>query len=89
MAAETYKAKTKESAEREVMRLRRQLEVEANNWIALSKLYIAERRKAVALAKLAANGPAFFNPLEAFAAQDIRNCILRENGMNHDGTFIN
>jgi hypothetical protein len=40
------------------------------------------------LAKLAAKGPAFFNPLEAMAAEQLRDRILRELNMNSDGTFI-
>jgi hypothetical protein len=43
----------------------------------------------VVLAKLAATGRAFFNPLEAFAAESIRDRILRDKcRLNPDGTFI-
>lgn len=42
------------------------------------------------LAKLAATGPAFSNPLEAAAAERIRDRILREKcNLKPDGTFIN
>lgn len=40
------------------------------------------------LAKLAATGPAFFNPLEAAAAEMLRDEILRRMNMRSDGTFI-
>lgn len=40
------------------------------------------------LAKLAAKGPTFFNPLEAFAAEDVRDKILASMGMKPDGTFL-
>ena len=43
----------------------------------------------VALAKLAATGPTFFNPLGAFAAEAIRDRILRDKcRLNPDGSFI-
>jgi len=41
------------------------------------------------LAKLAATGPAFFNPLEAAAAEKIRDELLYSMRMRPDGTFIN
>lgn len=47
-----------------------------------------EKARNLMLAKLAAKGPAFFNPLEAAAAEDIRNHILKEHGMRPDGSFI-
>lgn len=40
------------------------------------------------LAKLAAAGPAFFNPLEAAAAELTRNTRLRMLDMYPDGKFI-
>jgi hypothetical protein len=40
------------------------------------------------LAKLAADGPAFFNPLNVHEAKRLRNLILGQLGMNPDGTFI-
>ena len=41
----------------------------------------------IALAKLAAKGPAFFNPLEAMAAEKVRDTILDQLGMRPDGLF--
>jgi hypothetical protein len=41
------------------------------------------------LAKLAAKGPAFFNPLEAMAAEQLRDRVLRQFcRLNPDGTPI-
>lgn len=48
----------------------------------------ALRAQRAALAKLAAKGPTFFNPLEVFAAEALRDQILKDLGMNPDGTFI-
>jgi len=47
-----------------------------------------EREKNLLLAKLAAKGPAFFNPIEAMAAEIARDYILAENGINPDGSPI-
>lgn len=47
-----------------------------------------QRQVSVLLARLAAKGPAFFNPLEALDAERVRDLILAENGMNPDGTFV-
>lgn len=40
------------------------------------------------LAKLAAAGPAFFSPLDAIAAERMRDARLRMMGMHPNGTFI-
>lgn len=41
------------------------------------------------LAKLAASGPAFDNPLIVFEAKEIRDHVLAGLGLNPDGTFKN
>ena len=40
----------------------------------------------IALAKYCADGPAFFNPLEAISVEKLRDMILDSVGLNPDGT---
>lgn len=69
-------------AERRIGNLQKQLR-EAD---ALLVRFNAER---IALAKLAAKGPTFFNPLDVVVAERIRDKILRELCyMNPDGTVL-
>ena len=69
----TYKAKSLAGAQRRVREL---------------TLQVSEcKRIAGILAKLSAKGPAFFNPLEAMAAEKIRDEILSRMGLNPDGTL--
>jgi hypothetical protein len=76
----TYKAKTLSGAQRRVRELLKQRD-EANEVIGR---LMHER---IQLAKLAAKGPAFFNPLEAMEAEQIRDLVLARLNMNPDGTF--
>lgn len=46
------------------------------------------RSQNIQLAKLAAKGPAFFNPLEVMAAEGVRDRILKDLGMAPDGSFL-
>lgn len=62
----------------------RQLEEIVADYRDITDRYAADRNT---LAKLAAKGPAFFNPLEAMAAEEVRDRILASMGMNPDGTF--
>ena len=41
----------------------------------------------IMLAKLAATGPAFMNPLAAMAAVKLRDNLLLREGLNPDGSF--
>lgn len=75
-----YKAKSLTGAQRRVRELQQQI-------VALNNLLNQWNRDRIALAKLAATGPAFFNPLEAIAAEQIRDAILAKLKMNPDGTF--
>ncbi len=76
-----YKPKSLEGAARRVRELQ--------NIIEQYERHGQERRREVILlAKLAAKGPAFTNPLEAFAAEHIRDQWLRIVGLNPDGTPI-
>jgi hypothetical protein len=52
---------------------------------AIAKEYDRERKL---LARLAAKGPAFTNPLTVYDAERVRDRILREMRMNPDGSFI-
>lgn len=77
-----YKAKSLASAQRRVRELNRLIE---------DYRQVVDRfhRERVLLAKLAAKGPAFFNPLEAAAAESVRDEILRRDcRMNPDGSFV-
>lgn len=76
-----YKARSLKAAENRVNLLQRHLQ----ELDAIARRYKLERD---AIAKLAATGPAFFNPLDAAEAEGIRNRVLREQRMNPDGTFI-
>lgn len=76
-----YKAKSLAGAQRRVRALLKQ----RAHLISLLERYVSERK---ALAKLAAKGPAFSNPLEAFAAEKVRDAVLNELGMNPDGSFL-
>jgi len=51
------------------------------------KLLEQWKQERILLAKLAANGPAFFNNLEVYAAEKLRDEILSSQGINPDGTF--
>lgn len=88
MSKKPYTAKSIAGAQRRV----RELEKHIVNLDSIIGYWI-DREKNCAnlckiLARLAARGPAFFNPLEAMAAENVRDGILREMGMNPDGTFI-
>ena len=77
-----YRARTISGAQREVRRLMLQLE-ESRAWAA--GLY-KERNL---LARLAADGPAFDNPLVVAWAKHVRDRILREHfGLAPDGTIL-
>jgi len=75
-----YKAKSLTGAQRRVRELEQQV-------AALNSLLNQWKCERTALAKLAAKGPAFFNPLEAIAAECLRDGILGSLGMRPDGTF--
>lgn len=45
-------------------------------------------RQIALLAKLSATGPAFFNPLEAMAAETLRDEVLTKLKLNPDGSPI-
>jgi len=78
-----YKAKSIKSAQRRVRELQRLFDEAVT---ALGQ-YAKDRRN---LAKLAAEGPAFFNPIEVAAIKRLRDEILRsECKLNPDGTIIN
>ena len=75
-----YQAKSLKGAERRV----RDLERRNGACSKLLERYTLDRR---ALAMLAATGPAFYNPLNVFDAQHIRDAILaRECNMKPDGS---
>lgn len=80
MARTLYKAKTMTGAEREVRLLRRRL-AEVNELLG----EYAKTRKLMAM--LAAEGPAFNNPLVVYEAKEVRDRILRnECRMKPDGS---
>lgn len=77
-----YKAKSLKGAERRVRELMRI----CDSWRQVAEQFNSER---LMLAKLAAKGPTFFNPLDAMAAEKVRDEILDRLGINPDGTFKN
>lgn len=78
-----YRYKSVENAVRRIRELEQQIKE-------LEDIATRYQNETVVLAKLAATGPAYFNLLEAMAAQRIRDRILRDKcGLNPDGTFIN
>jgi len=81
MKKKPYKAKSLSGAQRRVREMERTLE---------SYKEVIEKfdKQRCLLAKLAAKGPAFSTPLEAWAAENLRDSLLREQGMNPDGSFI-
>jgi hypothetical protein len=64
-----YKAKTLSGAERRVRELQGQV-------VALNELLDRWKQERVLLAKLAAADPMFLNPLEAMAAETLRDQLL-------------
>ena len=83
-----YTAKTIRGAQEYARRLRRQLD-DAHDAIenmagTVSRL-LDER---IMLAKLAADGPCFDNPLQAHQAKSIRDTILKDECLAPDGTFL-
>lgn len=83
-----YQAKSISGAQRRV----RELEKLRSQLTALLENHATRLKEAdgklKSLAKLAAKGPCFFNPLEAFSAEHLRDEILASMGLNPDGTFM-
>jgi hypothetical protein len=80
--ATTYRAKTISGAQSRVRMREKQLE-EADE--KMSRLY----DELGLLARLAATGPAFYNPMEVAAAERVRDRVLRNwFDMNADGSLI-
>lgn len=80
MKTKPYKAKTISGAQAYV----RMLQKSRSEIVALLERYAVERRM---MAMLAADGPAFMNPLEAMAAKVKRDEILRDEcHLNPDGS---
>lgn len=73
--------KSIEATERRI----RRLESHCYEYKQICDLYQQEK---IMLAKLAATGPAFFNPLDAMEAEKLRDKLLRSVRINPDGTFI-
>lgn len=77
-----YKAKTLKGATGRVRALQEQLD----HLDKLAGRFMLQRQE---LAKLAAEGPAFDNPLKIYEAKKLRDLILeKECGLNPDGSFI-
>jgi hypothetical protein len=88
MAAAKQKQRFKsiESAERRIRLLEKrfaELDGICDQYVAELK---AQKKVSVALAKLASKGPAFSNPLDAWEAEQCRDLILSQCGLNPDGT---
>jgi hypothetical protein len=81
MREKTYKATSLTGAQTQVRRLRRQ----RRELVKLVELYNFQRQQ---LAKLAADGPCFDNPLIVWEAKRIRDRILKDMGLRADGKFL-
>lgn len=83
-----YKAKSIEGAQRKVRSLQRDIE----QWRALvgdlERYLVREQHTSRLLARMAAEGPAFDNPLVAMEAKNRRDQKLAELGMKPDGTVL-
>lgn len=75
-----YKPRSLPGAAQRVRNLEKQIE-------ALETILRRWKAERILLAKLAAKGPAFFNPLEAFTAERVRDSILDQIGMRPDGSY--
>lgn len=78
--------KSVESAEARVRLLEKRMQDYERICARIAADLKTQKRLAVLLAKLAATGPAFLNPLEALDAERCRDLILSENGLNPDGS---
>jgi hypothetical protein len=76
-----YTSRSLPSAIREVRKYRRLIAAYQRTCTKLD----AERN---VMAKLAADGPCFFNPLEAMEAKRLRDEVLLAQGLAPDGTFL-
>lgn len=89
MKSKPYRAKTLSGAQAYVRMLLKQRERTHRLLEQIDqerKQLLVDRRT---LAKLAAKGPCFYNPLEAFAAETLRDNILRiECSLTPDGKYI-
>lgn len=83
-----YKPKTITGAQRRVRELMNQLDDYRKMFDRVSDENRRLKADRIRLAKLAAKGPCFFNPLDAMAAENLRDGILYECGLNPDGSFI-
>lgn len=90
MATKTKKTRFKsiEAAEARIRLLEKrigQLDVICSSY---ERDYKTAQNVCLMLAKLAADGPAFFNPLDIVTAKQGRDVILRRAGLNPDGSPI-
>lgn len=83
-----YVAKTITGAQRKVRELQRDIEQLRAELADVDRYLVREQHTSRLLARLAATGPAFDNPLIAWEAEERRNKILAELGLNPDGTPI-
>lgn len=83
-----YKAKSIEGAQRKVRQLQRDIEQLRAELADVDRYLVREQHTSRLLARLAAKGPAFNNPLVAWEAESRRDKILAELGVNPDGTPI-
>lgn len=83
-----YKAKSLKGAQRRVRDLTAQvkhLNEVLGVWMERTKEY---REHCRTLAKLAADGPAFDNPLKIYEAKNLRDTVLRECNLKPDGSHL-
>jgi hypothetical protein len=88
MKAKPYTAKTLAGAQCRVRQLEKIVASMNNGWADCECRENKANANCQLLARLAAKGPAFDNPLEAMAAGKIRDEVLCDIGLNPDGTKI-
>jgi hypothetical protein len=80
--------KSVENAEKRIRLLEKQLKELDAICSRYKRDYQTAQSVCLSLAKLAADGPCFFNPLDIATAKEGRDMILRSAGLNPDGSFI-
>lgn len=81
-----YKAKSLAGAQRKARELQRDNQQLYAEIADLKRYLVREQHASRMLARLAAKGPAFDNPLIAWEAEQLRDRILAELGLNPDGS---
>jgi hypothetical protein len=89
MTTTPYKGKSIKVAQRKIRELSERLEVSTGLNVSLQRVILRLENDRRMLAMLAAKGPCFTNPLVAFAAENLRDAVLRDEcKLMPDGSFL-